>query len=55
VLREILARLDLTPISEVLARPVPRGPTLAPRGGAKVRVLRQRTPAHNDTATAAAA
>jgi cytochrome P450 len=39
VLREILARLELAPVSEHLVRPVPRGPTLAPRGGAKVRVL----------------
>jgi len=35
VLREILARLDLAPVSDALARPVPRGPTLAPRGGSK--------------------
>ncbi len=39
VLREILARLHLAPVSETLARPVPRGPTLAPRGGARVRIV----------------
>src|ERR1039458_1736916 len=55
VLREILARLHLAPVSDALARSVPRGPTLAPRGGAKVRVLRQRTPTRNGTAAAAAA
>lgn len=38
VLREILARLELVPASPTPARPVPRGPTLAPRGGARVRI-----------------
>ena len=42
VLREILARLELAPIDDVIARPVPRGPTLAPRGGARVRVVSTR-------------
>jgi cytochrome P450 len=41
-LREILARLELAPVSSAIARPVPRGPTLAPRGGARVRVLDKR-------------
>jgi cytochrome P450 len=41
-LREILARLELAPTSSAIARPVPRGPTLAPRGGARVRVLEKR-------------
>lgn len=38
VLREILARLELTPASPRAATPVPRGPTLAPRGGTRVRI-----------------
>ncbi len=42
VLREMLDCLDLAPVSEELPRAVPRGPTLAPRGGAKVRVLARR-------------
>lgn len=42
VLREILARLELAPVSASLARPVPRGPTLAPSKGAPVRVLKTR-------------
>jgi cytochrome P450 len=54
VLREILARLELAPVSDAIARPVPRGPTLAPRGGARVRVVGKRTPAREETATAAA-
>ena len=45
VLREILARVELEPTSKVLARPVPGGPTLRPRGGARVRVLARRAPA----------
>ncbi len=45
VLREILASVELAPMSPSPARPMPRGPTLAPRGGAAVRVLRRRTPA----------
>jgi cytochrome P450 len=44
VLREILACAELAPASSTLARAVPRGPTLAPRGGASVRVLRTRPP-----------
>jgi cytochrome P450 len=39
VLHEMLARLELAPVSPALARPVPRGPTLAPRGGGRVRVV----------------
>jgi cytochrome P450 family 135 len=50
-LREILARLELAPTSSAIARPVPRGPTLAPRGGARVRVLEKRASApHLDLA-----
>ena len=39
VLGEILARFELAPVANALARSVPRGVTLAPRGGARVRVL----------------
>jgi cytochrome P450 family 135 len=39
VLREMLARFELAPVSTALARPVPRGPTLAPRGGGRVRIV----------------
>jgi cytochrome P450 len=53
VLREILARVELAPASPALARPVPGGPTLAPRGGARVRVLGKRAPARGETAPAA--
>jgi cytochrome P450 len=42
VLREMLARVELEPTSARIARPVPGGPTLKPRGGARVRVLRRR-------------
>lgn len=42
-LREILARLELAPASERPAGPIPRGVTLAPRGGARVRVLAKHT------------
>ncbi len=45
VLRQILARLELEPVSQSLARSVPRGPTLAPHGGARVRVLDTRAEA----------
>jgi cytochrome P450 len=51
VLREILARLEIEPIHDTIARPVPRGPTLAPRGGARVRVVGIRSPAHEERAT----
>jgi len=44
VLREMLARVELAPVSTALPRAVPGGPTLAPRGGARVRVLSRRTP-----------
>jgi cytochrome P450 len=39
VLRELLARFELEPVSPSIARPVPRGPTLAPRGGGRVRMV----------------
>lgn len=55
VLRELLARFELAPVSDKLARAVPRGPTLAPRGGAKVRVLARRSGADTETAAVAAA
>lgn len=42
VLRELLARVELAPVSAGLPRAVPGGPTLAPRGGARVRVLGRR-------------
>ncbi len=48
VLREMLAQLELAPTSEKLARQVPRGPTLAPRGGAQVRVLARRSLTRED-------
>jgi cytochrome P450 len=54
VLREILARVELAPVSNAIARPVPRGPILAPRAGARVRVLRSRAAARTQPATAAA-
>jgi cytochrome P450 len=54
VLREILARLELAPVSTALARAVPRGPTLAPRGGARARVVAKRTGMREEAATAAA-
>jgi cytochrome P450 len=50
VLREMLARVELAPASGALARPTPGGPTLAPRGGARVRVLGKRAPTHGETA-----
>jgi cytochrome P450 len=54
VLREILARVELAPASSALARPVPGGPTLAPRGGARVRVLGRRAPTRAETSQPAA-
>jgi cytochrome P450 family 135 len=39
VLREILTRLELAPTSDRLARPQRRAVTVAPRGGARVRVV----------------
>jgi cytochrome P450 family 135 len=54
VLCEILARLELAPVSTALARAVPRGPTLAPRGGARARVVAKRTGMREETAAAAA-
>jgi cytochrome P450 len=55
VLREMLARLELAPISAALAPPVPRGPTLAPRGGGRVRVIAKRSVQHEETAVGTAA
>jgi cytochrome P450 len=55
VLREILARFELAPTSAVIARPSPRGVTFAPRGGARVRILRRRTSARDEAAAATAA
>jgi cytochrome P450 len=55
VLREILARFDLAPVATSIARPVPRGPVLGPRGGARLRVLGARIPAREEPTTSAAA
>jgi cytochrome P450 len=55
VLREFLARLELAPVSDAIARPVPRGPTLAPRGGARVRVVGRRSPSREERGTPIAA
>ncbi len=54
VLREMLARVELEPTSTALARPVPGGPTLRPRGGARVRVLARRAPTRASALPAAA-
>lgn len=43
VLRETLARLELAPVSTSIARPIPRGPTLAPGGGGRVRAIAKRS------------
>lgn len=40
VLGEMLARFELEPLSSGLAGPIPRGPTLVPRGGARLRLAR---------------
>jgi cytochrome P450 family 135 len=48
VLREILTRLELAPASDRPARATRRGVTLAPRGGARVRVVTLRLPAYED-------
>ncbi|MCW3018118.1 MAG: cytochrome, partial [Solirubrobacterales bacterium] len=53
VLREMLARVELERTSTSLARPVPGGPTLRPRGGTRVRILARRTPMRTETVTAA--
>jgi hypothetical protein len=45
VLRELLMRFELAPVSSKLAGAVPRGPTFAPRGGGRVRIVRERAPA----------
>ena len=42
VLRELLMRLDLAPTSPAIAREGRRGVTLAPRGGARVKVMTAR-------------
>jgi cytochrome P450 len=55
VLREMLLCLELAPIADTIARPVPRGPTLAPRGGARVRILARRSSAAQERASAVAA
>ena len=55
VLREILARVDLAPVATAVPRPVPSGIILAPRGGARVRVVGKRAPARAKDATASAA
>jgi cytochrome P450 len=55
VLREMLTRLELAPASTALARPVPRGPTLAPRGGGRVRVIAKRPGSSEETAVETAA
>jgi cytochrome P450 len=45
VLRELLMRFELAPVSGKLAGTVPRGPTFAPRHGGRVRIVRERSPA----------
>jgi cytochrome P450 len=55
VLRELLARVELEAVSAAIARPVPGGPTLRPRGAARVRVLARRAPQRASTAHAAPA
>jgi cytochrome P450 len=45
-LREILVRFELGPVSDRLARPAPRAVTLAPSGGARVRILGTRADRH---------
>jgi len=40
VLRELLMRFEFVPLSAELARPIARGPTIAPRGGGRVRIVR---------------
>jgi cytochrome P450 len=53
VLREILRRVELAPVSTALASPVPRGPMLAPRGGGRIRIVGKRAPTREEAATAA--
>ncbi|HTA32035.1 MAG TPA: cytochrome P450 [Solirubrobacteraceae bacterium] len=53
VLRELLARVELERTTDTLARPVPGGPTLRPRGGTRVRVLARRRDAQPKAARAA--
>ena len=52
VLREMLARFELAPVAATIARAAPRGVTLAPRGGARVRILEGRVSVQQATATA---
>jgi cytochrome P450 family 135 len=54
VLREILARVELAPLASAPARSIPRGPTLAPRAGARVRVVRRRAFARGQLVAATA-
>jgi cytochrome P450 len=54
VLREILERFELAPASSSPARPARRGVTLAPRGGARVRVGYGRTGAGEKVVAAVA-
>jgi cytochrome P450 len=53
VLGEILKRFELAAVS-ASARPARRGVTLAPRGGARVRVLRRRASTRDEAAAATA-
>ncbi len=55
VLGEILARLELRATSSAPSHSAPRGPTLAPRGGARIRILGLRPDAGARGQTAAAA
>jgi len=41
VLRELLMRFEFAPVSPELAPPVARGPMIAPRGGGRVRIVRE--------------
>jgi cytochrome P450 len=50
VLRELITRFDLAPLSSELAPAVPRGLAFAPRGGARVRLARAGAPAAVATA-----
>ena len=54
VLGAILTRLELAPTSSALAPPTRRGVTLAPRGGARVRIVGERTGARASKKGAAA-
>jgi cytochrome P450 family 135 len=43
VLAEVVKRFELAPVARAPARPIRRGVTLAPRGGARVRILARRS------------